>query len=127
MRKWPGVVLIACFAAGMPSLFGAENTTAIWADGHISSLSDEELVRYTLASSGAGYPESAQKNHITGSGVYELRIDKAGKTNAVRVVKSSGSSVLDQAAKSAFLKWRFKPGIFERIRIPVNWSVNRVR
>jgi hypothetical protein len=25
------------------------------------------------------------------------------------------------------LKWRFKPGVFSRVRVPVSWSVNRVR
>ena len=127
MRTLRSILMIGCVAIGAPLLLAAENTTAVWSDGHISSLSDDDLVRYALASPGAGYPEAAQKNNITGSGVYELRIDKAGKTSAVSVVKGSGSPVLDQAAKSAFLKWRFKPGVFERIRIPVSWSVNRVR
>lgn len=104
-----------------------EQTIAIWSDGHISNLSDEELVRYATASPGAGYPEAAQKTNLSGSGVYELQIDKGGRTTAVAIVKSSKSAVLDQAAKSAFLKWRFKPGVFVRVRVPVSWSVKRVR
>lgn len=112
---------------GATAAFAAENTMAVWNDGHISSLSDEELVRYALTSPGAGYPEAAQAQKISGSGVYELQINKSGKTTAVAIVKSSGSSILDHAAKSAFLKWRFKTGVFSRIRIPVSWSVNRVR
>jgi TonB family protein len=127
MRTLRSILMVVCFATAPPLLRAAENTTAVWRDGHISSLSDEDLVRYALASPGAGYPEAAQKNKVSGSGVYELRIDKAGKTTAVAVVKGSGSPILDQAAKSAFVKWRFKPGIFERVRIPVSWSVNRVR
>ena len=107
--------------------FAVEKTTAIWSDGHSSSLSDEELVRYALASPSAGYPEAAQKAKMTGSGLYELQINKAGTTTSVTIVKSSGRAVLDQAARSAFLKWRFKPGIFSRVRIPVSWSANPVR
>jgi TonB family protein len=107
--------------------FGAEPTTGVWSDGHKSALSDEELVRYALASPGAGYPEAAQKANLSGSGLYELQLNKAGKTTGVAIVKSSGSAVLDQAARSAFLKWRFKPGVFMRVRVPVSWSVNRVR
>jgi len=107
--------------------FAAEKTTAVWSDGHSSALSDEELMQYAVASPGAGYPEEAQKANITGSGLYELQINKAGATTSVAMVKSSGSGVLDQAAWSAFLKWRFKPGVFSRVRVPVSWSVNRVR
>ncbi len=105
----------------------ADSTTAVWADGHKSSLSDEELLRYALASPPAGYPAEAQQKKLSGSGLYELQIDKSGKTTAVNVVRSAGQAVLDQAARSALIKWRFKPAIFRSVRIPVSWSVNRVR
>jgi TonB family protein len=114
-------------ALSLSSRAFAQTTTAVWSDGHGSAINDEELMRYALASPGAGYPEAAQKAKITGTGLYELQINKAGATTGVAVVKSSGSAVLDQAARSAFLKWRFKPGVFSRVRVPVSWSVNRVR
>jgi len=116
---------LVCSLAG--AAFAAEKTTAIWSDGHTSALSDEELVRHATASPSADYPDEAQKKKLTGSGLYELQINKAGATTAVVIVKSSGSAVLDGAARSAFLKWRFKPGVFRSVRIPVSWSVNRVR
>ncbi|MEY2520356.1 MAG: periplasmic protein TonB [Verrucomicrobiota bacterium] len=104
----------------------AENTTAVWSDGHTSSLTDEELMRYAISSPGPGYPEEAQRLKIAGSGLYELRIDKTGKTTEVAIVKSSGNSVLDQAARKAFTKWRFKPAVFVRIRLPVSWAAHRL-
>jgi len=110
-----------------PGVFAAEKTTAVWSDGHTSAVSDEELMRYAVASPGAAYPEEAQKAKTSGSGLYELRVNKSGATTEVVIVKSSGSAVLDNAAKNAFKKWRFKPAIFTRVRIPVSWSVNRVR
>lgn len=110
-----------------PAAFAAEKTMAVWSDGHTSALSDEELIRYALASPGAAYPEEAQKTKAAGSGVYELRIDNSGRTTAVAIVKSSGHAVLDNAATTAFRKWRFKPAVFRSVRIPVNWSVKRVR
>lgn len=121
------LIPIALGFALSSATLAAEKTTAVWSDGHTSALSDEELMRYALASPGAGYPEAAQKAKMTGSGLYELQINKAGTTTGVAIVKSSGSAVLDQAARSAFLKWRFKPGVFSRVRVPVSWSVNRVR
>ena len=127
MRNLQCVLIMAWFAVMIPAVFAAENTTAVWSDGHTSAVSDEELVRYAVASPSAGYPEAAQKAKIAGSGLYELRINKAGATTEVVIVKSSGSVVLDNAAKNAFKKWRFKPAIFTRVRVPVSWSVNRVR
>lgn len=121
-------LLVAVVALSLSTAaFAAEKTTAVWADGHTSALSDEELVRYALASPGPAYPEEAQKAKLTGSGLYELLINKAGTTTEVVIVKSSGSAVLDNAAKSTFRKWRFKPATFTRVQVPVSWSVNRVR
>src|SRR5437762_3340771 len=105
-RSFTVIALVAIFPL---SLFAGEKTTAVWSDNHSSSLSDEELIRYSLASPAAGYPEEAQQKKTTGSGVYELRINKAGVTTSVAIVKSSGSSILDTAATTAFKKWRFKP------------------
>ena len=119
------VLLIALMFAGTAA--AAEKTRAVWSDGHTSSLSDEEMLRYAISSPPVPFPEEAQKVKMTGSGLYELRINKAGATTGVAIVKSSGSAVLDQAARNAFLKWRFKPGVFSRVRVPVSWTVNPVR
>jgi protein TonB len=124
LRVW--LIVVATFGF-TSAAFAAEKTTAVWADGHSSTISDEELVGNTTAAPGAAYPEEAQKKKMSGSGVYELLIDKAGKIKAVAIVKSSGSGVLDNAAVTAFKRWRFKPGVFQSVRIPVSWSVNRVR
>jgi TonB family protein len=105
----------------------AEKTTAIWSDGHSAALSDEELTRYAVYWPGAAYPEEAQKAKTAGSGLYELRINKAGATTEVVSVKSSGSAVLDDAAKETFRKLRFGPAIFTRVRVPARWSVDRLR
>jgi protein TonB len=127
MRFMRHMVFIAWFAIATPLLFAAEKTTAVWADGHSSAISDEQLIGNTLAAPGAAYPEEARKTKTTGSGLYEVQIDKAGKTSGVAIVTSSGSAVLDKAATTAFKKWRFKPGVFRSVRVPVSWSVNRVR
>ena len=121
------VFALATFALVASSALAADKTTAVWSDGHTSAVSDEELMRYALNSPGPGYPQQAQKTKAVGSGVYELRIDKAGVTKSVVIVKSSGNDILDKAATTAFRAWRFKPGTFSSIRIPVSWSVNPVR
>ena len=125
LRLTLAVALIAVAAPLMAA--SPANTSAVWSDGHKSILGDEELMRYAVASPSAGYPEAAQRTNASGSGLYELRINKAGATTAVTIVKSSGNAALDKAATDSFKKWRFKPGIFQSVRIPVSWSVNRVR
>jgi TonB family protein len=121
------LIVVLAFSVSSGTAVAAEQMTAVWSDGHTSALSDEDLVRYATASPGAGYPEAAQKAQLSGTGLYELQVSKAGVTTTVTILKSSGKPVLDQAARSAFLKWRFKPGVFSRVRVPVSWSVNRVR
>lgn len=122
------IVLVTIVAIVSPLAAAArENTTAVWSDGHSSSLTDEKLMQYAISSPGPGYPEEAQRSKIAGSGLYELRIDKTGRTTEVATVRSSGSPVLDQAARNAFMKWRFKPAAFVRVRLPVTWAANRIR
>jgi len=45
-----------------------------------SALSDEELIRYALASPGPAYPDQAQKAKTAGSGLYELRVTKPARS-----------------------------------------------
>jgi TonB family protein len=127
MRLWQTIVLVGCVLLAAPLSISAREATAKWSDGRTSTLTDEQLVGNTTAAPGAPYPEEAQKTKTTGTGVYELRIDAAGKITSVAIVKSSGSAVLDKAATTTFKKWRFKPNVFRSVRIPVSWSVNRVR
>lgn len=127
MRSLRCILVLAGFAVMAPAVLAADTTTAVWSDGHASALSDQELIRYALASPRPGYPQEAQRTKITGSGHYELRMHLTGKITEVAIVKSSGSRVLDQAAWNAFMKWRFKPGVFTSVRVPVSWSVNPVR
>lgn len=98
----------------------------VWRDGHHSELDGREMVaRYVLSKTLPTYPYEARRSRITGSGVYELRIAKTGETTGIVIVKNSGHWLLDQAAMTAFIKWRFKPGEFLRVRIPVTWTMTR--
>ena len=126
MRMFRLVFVLGIFAIVVPIASASDNTIAVWSDGHTSALSDEELIRYALASPGPAFPEEAQKAKMTGSGVYELHINKAGVTTSVVIVKSSGKAVLDKAATTTFRSWRFRPGVFTGVRVPVSWAVNRV-
>jgi TonB family protein len=126
MRSF-SICAAALFALAVSPAQAADKTTAVWRDGHTSTLSDEELVGQALESPTTPYPKEAREAKTTGSGLYELRINQAGAVTEVVIVKSSRSAVLDNAAKTTFRKWRFKPGRIASVRIPVAWSVNPVR
>jgi protein TonB len=69
------------------------------------------------------YPFEARRQRITGSGVCVLYINKNGTvTNAV-MAESTGSRLLDDAAVSAFRRWRFRPGSPSRVRMPITFTL----
>src|SRR6184192_431683 len=65
------------------------------------------------------YPYEARAKRITGSGVIIADVDSAsGDVTSASVSKSTGSSILDDAAVSAFKRWRFRPGSVSKVTIP---------
>jgi TonB family protein len=71
------------------------------------------------------YPIEARDRHLTGSGIALLQIDqKTGYVISGRMLKSTGQVVLDNAALSAFKRWRFKPGTIRQIRIPIHYTMH---
>jgi TonB family protein len=56
------------------------------------------------------YPYEARVKRITGHGVVLLTIDvQTGNVTDAIMAESTGSPILDNAAVSAFRRWRFKP------------------
>jgi TonB family protein len=91
----------------------------VWSDGHRSEVSEKQLKQHALSSKHPEYPREARRAHLEGSGFFVLNIDKrTGAVASVDIEKSTGSKVLDGYATSAFKTWRFKPGVFVRVRMP---------
>lgn len=66
------------------------------------------------------YPPEARRSRITGHGILFGQVDyKTGAVKSVRMEKSTGSTILDQAALNAFRQWRFKPGTIRQFRTPI--------
>jgi TonB family protein len=56
------------------------------------------------------YPLAARSRHISGAGLFQLRVRvRTGRVLDVQIVRSTGYSILDVAAIQALIKWRFKP------------------
>jgi protein TonB len=57
------------------------------------------------------YPAIAQRNHYAGNVTIEIAVDSSGAITEAKIFKSSGFSVLDEAALDVVKhRWRFPPG-----------------
>jgi len=71
------------------------------------------------------YPFEARRNRISGQGVLVGDVDiKTGIVRSVRMEKSTGARILDQAVLSAFSQWRFKPGTVHHFRTPITYTMH---
>jgi TonB family protein len=80
-----------------------------------STLIDRPLVTY---------PYEARRQRITGTGIIVVEVDRAtGKVKAASMARSTGHTILDQAALSGFRQARFKPGTPSPIKIPITFTL----
>ena len=71
------------------------------------------------------YPYEARRSKITGSGVCVMTVDPgSGSVTGADMAQSTGSPILDNAATSAFRRWRFKPGTVSRVRTPITFTMS---
>jgi TonB family protein len=70
------------------------------------------------------YPYEARRQKITGDGIVAMTVDPVtGSVTDVAMWKSTGSLVLDNAAVTAFRRWRFKPGAVSRVKSPITFTM----
>lgn len=71
------------------------------------------------------YPYEARRSKTTGSGVCVMTVDTgSGAVTSAEMAQSTGSPVLDNAATSAFRRWRFKPGTVSKVRTPITFTMS---
>lgn len=70
------------------------------------------------------YPYEARRTHAVGSGVCVMTVDvSSGAVTDASMATSTGNSALDNAAVSAFRRWRFKPGTVSKVRTPITFTM----
>jgi protein TonB len=70
------------------------------------------------------YPYEARRSKLTGSGVCVMTVDvSSGAVTSADMSTSTGSPILDNAATSAFRRWRFKPGTVSKVRTPITFTM----
>src|SRR4051812_46385545 len=71
------------------------------------------------------YPSGAARQGLTGHGVFIVDLSMLyGSVNDVRVLTSTGSSVLDSAAMAALRQWRFRHWTVYKAAIPVEFDAS---
>jgi TonB family protein len=72
------------------------------------------------------YPIADRARHHEGAGLFKASLDlKTGFVTAVTVTKSTGFRTLDGCAIAALQKWRWTPGRWRVIEVPVRFTMSR--
>jgi TonB family protein len=70
------------------------------------------------------YPYEARRQGMTGSGIALLSVDPVGgNVTNVRITRSCGSVILDNATLDAFRRWRFKPDCAPSVEVPITYTL----
>jgi len=75
------------------------------------------------------YPRSARRRGYEGSVILEVKVLRDGSVGDLRVLTSSGYSVLDKAAVKSVNKWLFEPGmqgdqkVDMWVRVPIRFKI----
>ncbi len=69
------------------------------------------------------YPEQARRANppLGGSGRFRIVFDANGQAKDVQVVRSTGQTILDQAAVNAFHQWKSEPGHEWSLVVPITF------
>lgn len=71
------------------------------------------------------YPLRDRFQRSEGTGIFRLMLDlKTGAVTGVAMVKSTGFVTLDRNAIAAFRRWRWKPGKWKEIEIPITFTMS---
>jgi TonB family protein len=81
----------------------------------------KDFHRYVLYCPKPEYPINLRERRIGGSGTFTLHVRQDGTVESVKTLISTRHAELDDIAKSAFIKWRFRSGPTEA-RVPITFK-----
>jgi TonB family protein len=77
-----------------------------------------------IAAAAPQYPVEARLRHVQGTGFFRIFIDvKTGAVTQVATLRSTGYVSLDTAAIAALRRWRWKPGTWKEVDVPVAFQM----
>jgi TonB family protein len=116
----PFILAPSAFTASAPS--GLQ----IPADAYVRTDEDRKyfLRDVMIAMPRPDYPYIARRNHWTGAGIFLAHLSRRGIVTSVRITKSTGYHILDNAVVFALHHWMFKPQtVSGELRIPVSFTM----
>jgi protein TonB len=76
------------------------------------------------------YPAAALTNGVEGRVVLRVLVGASGDVERVAIYRSSGSTLLDQAALTAVARWKFEPArrhgepIEQEVAVPIRFRID---
>ena len=86
------------------------------------TLNAEQVKQVVLFAPKPYFPTRARKEYKTGAGVFLLNINpETGLVASVKIEKTTGLWSFDVSCLKTFIKWRFKPHMLTKVRVPVRF------
>jgi TonB family protein len=115
MRTWWGItLLLSCVVqvAAQHSIDYVDANRAEW----------KKDLDYMEA---PAYPAVAKRWRVQGAGIFRVSIDiTTGRVTDVSVLKSTGYGVLDGSAIRTLKLWRWKPGKYRQVNVPISFKLD---
>jgi protein TonB len=77
------------------------------------------------------YPPFARDRGLEGTGLFDVQVLEDGRVGEVKVKRSTGETVLDEAATQTIRSWIFEPGrrgptaVVSWVEVPVRFSLKQ--
>lgn len=93
----------------------------------ISAPSEPTKMQTVVSADKPAYPPKAQAQRMQGSGCFQITVRRNGFVDSVKVTKSTGHLLLDQAGLAALRNWRFPRNAPKVIRVPIVWTMETIK
>src|SRR5882762_1925295 len=129
MSRWSPVIAGALLAMGI-GFFGP-NAIVAAGDGQqpLAFMPHSQPWQHDLIKTAPPiYPHADRARWHQASGLFRLSLDqKTGSVIQVTFEKSTGYTPLDYSAIAALRQWRFRPGKWKAVRVPVNFFMSKTK
>jgi outer membrane biosynthesis protein TonB len=87
------------------------------------TIEEAQANQLLLFATRPSYPYQAERAHVSGFGVFDLKFDyETGHLREIHVVKSTGYDFLDGHAIGALKLWKAKSRSIHTLRVPVGFQ-----
>ena len=106
-----------------------QNVASVTTDSAQTNIVELAKPLFAAAPPQPTYPKIARKKGLEGTATIEVMFNELGEQLALTLVKSSGFSLLDQAALDAVENWQFaapaqRLASHYKVRVPIRFALN---